>query len=160
MEEKKQKIYTKNQAYKKACDYCAYQERCQQEVRDKIYSWGMHSEEVEAVIAQLISDGFINEERFAKTFAGGKFRIKKWGKVKIKKELKVRKISEYCISRAMEEIGEKEYLKSLKEIISKKTKEIKEKNLFKKANKIAAYCISRGYESEIVWDVLKNKFEE
>jgi regulatory protein len=160
MEEKRRKIYTKEQAFKKAGEYCAYQERCQQEVRDKIYSWGLHQDDVEPVIAQLIADGFINEERFARAFAGGKFRIKKWGKVKIKNELKARKITDYCIRKAMEEIDNSEYLKALKAIIYKKSKEIKESNLFKKANKIAAYCISRGFESETVWDVLKNKFDD
>ncbi len=159
MEEKRRKIYTKDQAFKKAGEYCAYQERCQQEVRDKIFSWGLHLDDVEAVIAQLISDGFINEERFAKTFAGGKFRIKKWGRVKIKNELKARKITDYCIRKAMKEIDEREYLKALKAIIDKKAKEIKETNLFKKVNKIATYCISRGFESELVRDLLKNKYD-
>lgn len=159
MEEKRRKIYTKDQAFKKTGEYCAYQERCQQEVRDKIFSWGLHLDDVEAVIAQLISDGFINEERFAKTFAGGKFRIKKWGRVKIKNELKARKITDYCIRKAMKEIDEREYLKALKAIIDKKAKEIKETNLFKKVNKIATYCISRGFESELVRDLLKNKYD-
>ena len=160
MEEKRKKSYTKDQVLKKASEYCAYQERCQQEVRDKIYSWGLHCEDTEAMIAHLISNGFINEERFAKAFAGGKFRIKKWGKGKIKNELKIRKISEYCIRRAMEEINEKEYLKTLKEIIDKKSKEFKERNIYKKTNKIVSYCISRGFESEKVWDIIKNKFED
>lgn len=159
MEEKQKKIYTKDQAIKKASDYCAFQERSQQEVRDKLYSWGLHSEDVENVIAVLISEGFINEERFAKAFAGGKFRIKKWGRIKIKNELKLRKISEYCIRKAMEEINEREYIKSLKEIIDKKSKIIKENNSFKKAARIASYCISRGYESELVWTLIKDKCE-
>jgi regulatory protein len=159
MGEKRRKIYTKEQAFKKAGEYCAYQERCQQEVRDKVYSWGLHRDDVEPIIAQLINDGFINEERFARAFAGGKFRIKKWGRVKIKNELKAKKISEYCIRKAMEEIDNNEYLKALKAIIDKKAKEIKETNLFKKANKIAVYCISRGFESEAVWDMLKDKFD-
>lgn len=160
MGEKRRKIYTRDQAFKKAGEYCAYQERCQQEVRDKIYSWGLHRDDVEAVIAQLISDGFINEERFARTFAGGKFRIKKWGRVKIKNELKAKKITDYCIRKAMEEIDDKDYLKALKAVIDKKAKETKETNLFKKVNKIAAYCISRGFESDVVWDVLKETFED
>jgi regulatory protein len=160
MGEKRRKIYTKEQAFKKAGEYCAYQERCQQEVRDKVYSWGLHRDDVEPIIAQLINDGFINEERFARAFAGGKFRIKKWGRVKIKNELKAKKISDYCIRKAMEEIDEKDYLKALKAVIDKKAKENKEAKLLKKANKIAAYCISRGFESEAVWDVLKDKFDE
>jgi len=159
MEEKPKKIFTREQAYKKAQDYCAYQERCQQEVRDKLYYWGLHSEDVENLIAMLITEGFINEERFAKIFAGGKFRIKRWGKVKIINELKLRKISKYCINKAMEEIGHKEYMKSLSDLIEKKAKEIKEKNQYKKFNKVATYAISRGYEREMVWDLLKEKFE-
>src|SRR6478672_11099295 len=87
---KKQKVYTQHQALVKAEAWCAYQERCQQEVRDKIYSWGLHEHEVENVIAELISKNFLNEERFAKAYAGGKFRIKKWGRVKIRMELKRR----------------------------------------------------------------------
>ncbi len=80
---KKPKVYTQKQALIKAESYCAYQERCQQEVRDKLYSWGLHEVQVENVIAELIASNFINEERFAKAYAGGKFRIKKWGRVKI-----------------------------------------------------------------------------
>jgi regulatory protein len=156
MEAKQKKIYTKDQALSKAMDYCAYQERCQQEVRDKLYYWGLHKDDVENLIAHLISEGYINEERFAKTFAGGKFRIKKWGKNKIINELKHRMISKYCINKALQEIDDSEYLKLLKQIITKKSKEIKEKNPFKKANKLALYCISRGYESELVWEILKN----
>lgn len=159
MEDKLKKVYTKDQAFLKAIDYCAYQERCQQEVRDKLYYWGLHRDDVESLIANLITEGYINEERFAKTFAGGKFRIKKWGKNKIENELKLKKISKYCINKALQEIDDAEYLKSLKKIIEKKIKETKEKNTFKKTNKVALYCISRGYESELVWDVLKNKFE-
>jgi regulatory protein len=159
MEEKQKKNYTKEQALKKAADFCAYQERSQQEVRDKLYTWGLHKDGVENLVALLISEGYINEERFAKAFAGGKFRIKKWGRVKIKNELKLRKISEYCIRKAIQEISERDYIKSLKEIIDKKSKDINEKNNFKKAAKVASYCISRGYENEQVWELLKDKFE-
>src|SRR5687767_2477337 len=85
----------------KAQKYCAYQERCQQEVRSKLYGWGLWKEAVEGIIAELINENFINEERFAIAFAGGKFRIKKWGKTKIKLELKKRDISDYCIKQAL-----------------------------------------------------------
>jgi regulatory protein len=159
MEEKPKKIYTKEQALKKAEDYCAFQERCQQEVRDKLYYWGLHQEDVEATIAVLISEGFINEERFAKAFAGGKFRIKKWGRVKIKNELMLRRITKYCISKALEEIDDKEYLRTLNGLLEKKAKEIKEKNKFKKIKKIVSYAVSRGYENELVWDIIKERFE-
>jgi len=159
MEDKSKKIYTINQAYKKAADYCAYQERCQQEVRNKLYHWGLHSEDVENVIALLITDGFVNEERFSKAFAGGKFRMKKWGKVKIKKELKQKNISDYCIRKGLGEIDNKEYIKSLKDIIDKKAGEIRGKNKFKKLNRVASFAISKGYESELVWDIIKDKID-
>jgi regulatory protein len=157
MEDKPKKIFTPSQAFKKAADFCVYQERCHQEVRDRLYLWGLHREDVENIIARLISDGYINEERFAKTFAGGKFRIKKWGRVKIKKELKLKKISDYCINKGLAEIDESEYIKTLNEIIYKKSKEIKEKNKFKKFSRLRSFALSKGYESELVWEVVKEK---
>lgn len=160
MEEKSKKIFSKKEAYKKVGDYCAFQERCQQEVRNKLYLWGLHKEDVEAMIADLISDGFINEERFSKAFAGGKFRIKKWGRVKIADELKHRNISDYCIKSAMDEIDNREYLKTLNEIIRKKAKEKTGNNKFSKYAKVAAYAISRGYESDVVWDIIRYMTEE
>ena len=155
----KKKIFDKEQAYQKALQYCAYQERTQQEVRDKLYEWGLHKEEVEVCIAQLIIDNFINEERFAKAYAGGKFRINKWGKVKIKQELKLKKISPYCIKKALEEIDDKEYLKVLNDIIQKKSKEVKETNKYKKFAKVASYAISKGFEPELIRSILNAEEE-
>lgn len=152
--EQKQKKLTPNQAIIKAQMTCAYQERCQQEMRDKLYEWGLHSNDVENIIANLITDNFLNEERFAKTFAGGKFRIKKWGRVKIKIELKKRKISDYCIRKAMEEIDDKAYMKALEDVITKKLKGLKGKQHIKNY-KVAQYAISRGFESDLVWESLK-----
>ena len=122
---KKPKVYTQKQALIKAESYCAYQERCQQEVRDKLYSWGLHEVQVENVIAELIASNFINEERFAKAYAGGKFRIKKWGRVKISIELKRRKISTYCIKKGLAEIEEEEYIKTLQKVAEVKIKAMK-----------------------------------
>ncbi|MFA5819912.1 MAG: RecX family transcriptional regulator, partial [Bacteroidales bacterium] len=98
-------------------------------------------------------------ERFSKAFAGGKFRMKKWGKVKIKKELKRKNISDYCIRKGLGEIDNREYIKSLKDIIDKKAREIMGKNKFKKLNRLASFAISKGYESELVWEVIKEKIE-
>lgn len=156
-ESKPKKKLTPQQAFIKAQQTCAYQERCQQEMRDKLYEWGLYPTEVENIIADLISDNFLNEERFAKTYAGGKFRIKKWGKIKIKIELKKRKISDYCIRKAMEEIPEKQYLATLEQLISKKSKELKEKKTEIRNYKIAQYAISRGFEGDLVWDVLRGE---
>jgi regulatory protein len=155
-ERKPRKKLTPNQAYLKAQAACAYQERCQQEMRDKLYEWGLYGNDVENLIAKLISDNFLNEERFAKAYAGGKFRIKKWGRIKIKLELKRRKISDYCIKAAMKEIDDQEYIKVLKEILAKKLKENPKGKLQVRNYKAAQYAASRGYESDLIWDILKN----
>lgn len=160
MKEPQKKYFTYNQVVQKAYHYCTYQERYHQEVRDKLYSWGLHKEEVESCIAHLITEGYLNEERFAKAFAGGKFRIKKWGKNKIINELKARNISSYCIQKAMLEINDEDYLQTLQQIINSKSKEIKERNSLKKIHKMALYCISRGFESNMVWDILKKQDDE
>lgn len=153
-ENKKIKYFTPEQALKKAEAYCAYQERCQQEVRDKLYEWGLKSNDVENTIAKLITDNFLNEERFAKAYAGGKFRIKKWGRNRILQELKKRNISDYCIKKAMKELDE-DYTQTLKKVISARELKVKEKNHLKKQYKIAQYAISRGFESELVWSLMK-----
>ena len=140
-----------SQALVKAQNFCVYQERYQQEVRDKIYEWGLHKADVESIIAELISENFISEERYAKAFAGGKFRIKKWGRVKIKMELKKRHLSDYCINKGLKEINDKDYTDTIKKIIQKKSLAIGEKNAFKKKHQIGQYLISRGFEPDIVW---------
>ena len=151
---KKPKVYTQKQALIKAESYCAYQERCQQEVRDKLYSWGLHEIQVENVIADLIASNFINEERFAKAYAGGKFRIKKWGRVKISIELKRRKISTYCIKKGLAEIEEEEYIKTLQKVAEVKIKATKERDSKKKKYKVMNYLLSRGFENDLVVEVV------
>lgn len=159
-EEKKiKKKLTLQQAMLKAELSCAYQERSQQEMRDKLYEWGLFPDAVESIIARLISENFLNEERFAKAFAGGKFRIKKWGRIKIKIELKKRKISDYCIRKAMQEINDADYIKTLKSLIIKKSKEIKGGKEHIRKYKIAKYVASRGFEQDLIWDVLKMEVE-
>ena len=138
----------------KARKYCAYQERSQQEVRDKLYDLGLHRNEVEQCIAQLVAENYLNEQRFAIAYAGGKFRMKEWGRVKIKLALKQKKVSDYCIRKALEEISSKDYRKTLNKLLSKKNKEVKESNPVKKKYKVAQYAISRGFEPEIVWEEL------
>ncbi|MHB8258893.1 MAG: regulatory protein RecX [Bacteroidia bacterium] len=154
--EKELKYYTPQQALLKARDWCAYQERCQQEVRDKLYSYGLKTDDVENLIAQLIDENFVNEERFAKAYAGGKFRIKKWGRVKIRQELKARRISDYCIKKGMAEIEWSDYIKTLKNLLTKKAKELKEKSPIKKKYKLVRYAISKGYEQDLVFELLKD----
>ncbi len=148
-------ILNYNQALDKSEKYCAYQERCQSEVRNKLYEWGMHSKEVESIIAELITNQFINEERFARAYANGKFRIKQWGRIKIKIELKKRKLSDYCINAALKDIPENEYLEMLKKLILKKAKLTKNTNTYVYKNKLAEFAISKGYENNLVWEVIE-----
>ena len=148
-------VYGPEAALVKARAYCVYQERSHQELRDKLYEWGQHQKDVEAIISELITSGFINEERFAITYAGGKFRIKKWGKVKIKMGLKEKRVSDYCIRKALSAIDMDDYIRTLKEILESKAASVKESNLLKKKYKVAQYAVSRGFESDLVWEVLE-----
>ena len=141
----------------KARKYCAYQERSQQELRDKLYSLGLHRQEVEKAISQMIEEGFVNEERFAIAYAGGKFRMKQWGRIKIKLALKRKKVSDYCIRKALNEIDEKEYQKTLEKIILTYSKKVSEKNQLKKNYKVAQFAIGKGFEAELVWNFLKQE---
>ncbi|MBL0342186.1 MAG: RecX family transcriptional regulator [Bacteroidetes bacterium] len=149
------KVHTLKTALERLRKYCAYQERTQQEARDKFYDLGLHQKEVEQGVVVLIEEGFLNEERFAIAFAGGKFRIKQWGKNKIKDALRARKISEYCIRKAMAIIDDSEYFKVLEKVVAAKSKLVKEKNVFKRNYKIAQYAMSRGFEQDLIWDLLK-----
>lgn len=155
---KKEKSYTDKEALTKISAFCAYQERTQQEVREKLYDYGLKKDSVEFIIVKLIEENFINEERFAKTYAGGKFRIKKWGRKKIQEGLKQKNISEYCIRQAMKEISDKEYKATLLALIEARSAKEKEKNSYKRKHKIAQYVIGKGYEPELVWDLLNVEF--
>lgn len=150
-QERKKKIYTHHQARLKAESYCAYQERAQQEVRDKLYEWGLHHEEVEHLISDLISANFLNEERFAKAYVLGKFRMKGWGKVKIKLHLKAKRISDPLIKIAMREIDIDAYESILNKHIEKKyplgTANI---TLAEKA-KLVRHLQSKGFESDLIF---------
>jgi regulatory protein len=149
------KVHTSSQAFVKIASFCAYQERTQQEVRQKLYEYGIKSDEVEVIIVKLIGDNFLNEERFAKAYAGGKFRIKKWGRLKISRALEMKGLSSYCVKSGLKEIDEEDYLQTISVLIEKKSIEITLKNSYQKSYKIAQYLISRGYESDLVWEILK-----
>ncbi len=142
-------------ALNKLRHYCAYQERCHEEVRNKLLSLKIYGNSLEEIINKLIEDDFLNEERYAKAYAGGKFRIKKWGKNKIINELKKRKISEYCIKKGLSEIEADEYISTMNELIQSALKRYKSKNPFETKNKAAKFLISKGYESNLVWNRLE-----
>lgn len=146
------KQLSKEQALQKAKHYCGYQERSHYEVREKLYALGMHKQQVEELISQLIEENYLNEERFAIEFAGGKFRMKQWGRVKIKYELKQKKVSEYCIKKALKQIDEDDYLKSLNTLARKKWNSIKGEgiNHFVKMSKTTTYLMQKGFESDLI----------
>lgn len=153
---KKQKITDEKVALQKAEHYCAYQERAQQEVRDKLYEWGLWPTAIEKIITQLIIDGYLNEERFARAYALGKFRQKGWGKIKIKQGLKLKRIPDGLIKKSLSAIDPDAYLMMLTQILEKKGAVLKEKNDFKRRYKLQQYALSRGYENDMIADVLKN----
>lgn len=140
----------------KIASYCAYQERCQQEVRNKLYSYELYRDEVDELLAWLITENYVNEERFAITFAGGKFRIKKWGKFKITQALTQKDISDYCIKKALQEIGQEDYLATIASLANKKMGEysLRVSNPFQLRDKTAKYIISKGFEPNLVWQIL------
>ena len=141
----------------KAASYCAYQERTQDEVRQRLKKWNVWGEEADELIAELISMNYLSEERFAKTYAGGKFRIKNWGRMKIRQELHRRGLSEYSIEKGMNEIEDAAYLSGLKEILTKKKALLSrtETDAFKLKQKLARFALGKGYESELVWRELE-----
>ncbi|TJZ53639.1 RecX family transcriptional regulator [Sphingobacterium olei] len=145
------KIYTPHQAKLKAENYCAYQERAQQEVRDKLYEWGLHFDDVENIISELISENFLNEERFAKAYASGKFRINSWGKVKIRQYLKLKKIPEKLIKSAISTIDSEEYDRKISHLIDLKTKGEKKPYNLKLKTKLYNYLATKGYENDIIF---------
>jgi regulatory protein len=148
------KYLSKDDALIRMQHYCAYQERCHKEVRGKLLDLGIYGQDLEEIIADLIGDNFLNEERFACSFARGKFRIKKWGRNRILRELKMRDISSYCVRKAMKEIEEEEYLKTLRSVLKKRADRLKEKNDFARKSKLAQYAIGRGFEPELVWEAV------
>ena len=158
MFEKKQtdKITNPEIALIKMQSWCAYQERCQQEARDKLYGFGLWPDAVENIISSLIESNFLNEERFAMQFVHGKHVIKKWGRIKIKIELKQKRVSDYCIKKAMAQIDDTEYMTTLRKLIETKQRLTNEKNPIKLKLKVLNYALSKGYERDLVFDVLND----
>ncbi|WP_339622925.1 regulatory protein RecX [uncultured Winogradskyella sp.] len=147
-----QKTYTVDEAQKKLENYCAYQERCHKEVRSKLMEMRMIPQVVDTIIVHLITHNFLNEERFAKSFVRGKFRIKKWGKVRLVRELKFRDVSKYSIDTALQEIDLDDYFDTLDALVQKRIDQVTEKNIYKKKKKIADYLLYRGWESHLIYE--------
>ena len=147
----KRLTYTVEEVKKKLEYYCAYQDRCHTEVERKLYEMNMIPLAQEVILLHLIEHDFLNEERFSKSFARGKFRIKQWGKQRLIRELKQRNISEYNIEIALKEINQEEYLNVLSELAQKKWDSILEKNQFKKRKKIIDFLFRKGFESNLIY---------
>lgn len=156
MEEQSKKQYSIQEAREKIRAFCAYRERSQYEVKQRLYEYGLYTDAVNQEISALIQENFLNEERFARAFVRGKFSIKKWGRVKIKQALYPHQLSEYILNKAFSEIDEEDYLKTLEDVIEKKAASVKLKNEFERNGKIAQYVISRGFEPSLVWEIIKD----
>ncbi|WP_053992661.1 regulatory protein RecX [Mangrovimonas sp. TPBH4] len=146
------KTYTVEEAIKKLEHYCAYQERCHKEVVQKLRTMHMIPEAIDHIVVHLLEHRFLNEERFAKSFVRGKFRIKKWGRNRLKNELKFKEISAYNINSALKEIDEQDYMEVFHSLAEKQCGTIKETNTFKKKKKLADYLLYRGWESHLVYE--------
>lgn len=134
--------------------FCAYQDRCHKEVRTRLLEYQVYGDDLEQVIAELISENFLNEERFAKSYARGKFRMKKWGRIKIRRELKFRQISEYLITKGMAEIEDQDYFATLEDVLVKKLRTTRETDPYKKRKKLTDYAANRGFEYAVIKEVL------
>lgn len=142
----------------KAERFCAYQERCSYEVKQKLKELGADEKTSAKIIALLEEDEYMNDERFAKLFTSGKFRIKRWGRNKIRAELRAKKISDTIISNALDGIDKEEYLKTIQHLIKKKAREVKSQDPRVRNQKIGMFLLSRGFESELVWKVLRKNY--
>lgn len=147
-----QKTYTVEEAKRAIERFCVYQERCHKEVEKKLKEYRMIPDAIQLIIVHLIEHNFLNEERFAQSFARGKFNIKKWGKQRITRELKLRDISAYNIKSAFKQISEEDYLKTFHTLAEKKFESITESNKFKKKKKLTDYLLYRGWESSLVFE--------
>ncbi|MFV8225568.1 regulatory protein RecX [Christiangramia aquimixticola] len=147
-----QPSFTVDEALQKLMHFCAYRDRSQKEVEDKLDSMNMIPAAKEKIIIELMQENFLNEERFSRSFVRGKFRIKKWGRIKITQELKKRGISSPIIKLGLTEIKESEYRATLYELAEKKLEKLTEPNSFKKKGKLADHLLRKGYESSLVFD--------
>ncbi|TCD26156.1 RecX family transcriptional regulator [Pedobacter psychrodurus] len=148
-------LLDKKQAQVKAEHFCVYQERSQKEVRYKLVEWGMRGDELEEIISELILNNFLNEERFAKSYASGKFNIKHWGRVKIKQGLKLKGVPDKILQKAIYSINDDDYLQTIEKLASKKASTLNENDPFKRKNKLMSYLQAKGFETDLILLVLK-----
>ncbi|WP_245893450.1 MULTISPECIES: regulatory protein RecX [Polaribacter] len=150
----KKKSFTVDEIKRKLENYCVYQDRSHKEVEQKMYEYNLIPEAKEMILLSLMKDNFLNEERFAKSFARGKFRIKSWGKQRIVRELKFRDISAYNIKTALKEIDEDEYLKTIYRITENRNEVISETDNYKRKKKLIDFLMRKGFENELIFKVV------
>jgi regulatory protein len=146
------KPYTLAEALRKMERYCAYQERCHQEVSEKLKGMHMIPAAIDTIIAHLVENDFLNEERFSRAYARGKFQVKKWGRNRIERELKLRHISRFNIRAALSEIADDDYTETLHALALKRLGQLKERHPLKRKRKLADYLLYRGWEPELVYE--------
>jgi regulatory protein len=154
MFEKKKKSYTVDEIKRKIENYCVYQDRCHKEVEQKMFDYQLIPEAREMILLSLMQDNFLNEERFSKSFARGKFRIKSWGKPRIVRELKFKDISAYNIKTALKEIDETDYIATIYRITEKRNAVISEPNIYKRKQKLIGFLMRKGFENELIYKVV------
>ena len=146
-----QQNLTPNQALQKIKYFCSYQERCHSEVKQKLYDYGLYQKEVDDIVAKMVEENYLNEERFAIQYAGGKFRLKHWGRNKIKYSLKQKQVSDYCIRKGLNQIDDDAYEATFQKLFDEKLRTLKsEKNIFTKKRKLQDHLVQKGYESDII----------
>ncbi|MGB0879421.1 MAG: regulatory protein RecX [Polaribacter sp.] len=153
-------VFTVDEIKRKLEQYCVYQDRCHKEVAQKMKEYHLIPEAKDQILLGLLQDNFLNEERFSKSYARGKFRIKNWGKQRIVRELKFREISAYNIKTALQEIDEQEYLKTIYRITEKRNEIISEKNRHKRKKKLIDFLLRKGYETDLIFKTVHQVLNE
>lgn len=142
---------TPEAALQKVKHFCAYQDRCHSEVKERLGEFGVWGSDADKILSQLIEENYLNEERFAAAFARGKFRMKQWGRVKITHQLKQKQVSAYCIRKGLTEIDDDEYLQTLDKLATTKVRSLSaDKNIFSKKRKLTDYLLQKGYERDLI----------
>ena len=154
MFEKKKKSFTVDEIKRKLENYCVYQDRCHKEVEQKMWEFHLIPEARELILLSLMKDNFLNEERFSKSYARGKFRIKSWGKQRIVRELKFRDISAYNVKTALKEIKETDYLETIYRITENRNEVISEPNIYKRKKKLVDFLMRKGFENDLIFKVV------
>jgi len=150
----KRKFLSEEEARRRMESWCAYQERSHLQVRRKLFQLGQGEDAADRILTRLITDGFLNEERFARAYAGGKFRMKKWGKGRIESQLRMQGVSPRCIATGIREIDPKDYRKTLTALLKKKMSSVKNPDIRIQKHQAARFAIGKGYEPELVWQIL------